>query len=85
MAETFKEFKVVVDVRGVNFTQETAETLIEAILSREMDHHGLDWGAENKMSFRVPGLLGKPEHSDFYPGDDDYETKSDEPLAWDGG
>ena len=75
--EKFEEFDVVVRVRGVGLDQTKAADLIEAILSREMDHNGDDWGETNKMSFMVPGSTPLPPESNhephsFYPGDDHY-------------
>lgn len=74
MSIEFQEFQVKVDVRGVGLTQEKADELISAILSREFDHHP-EWGEENKASFRVPGFTARlqdPDDDGYFPGDDAY-------------
>ena len=69
----FQEFDVVVRMRGVRLTQQSATELLAAMLDREMDHGGDDWGTKNKMSLMVPARKWSRQGPWFYPGDDHYE------------
>lgn len=71
---TFDEFDIVVRVRGIDLDPKKAADLIEAILSREMDHNADEWGSENRVSFMVPDSTpGDGDEPEFYPGDEHYE------------
>lgn len=69
----FAEFTVTIRVRGVGLDQQAAIELVAMILDNAMDHHGDDWGAENRLSLMIPGREGAEDEPRFFPGDDHYE------------
>ena len=69
----YEEFDIIVRMRGIDLTPQSATELLASILDRVMDHEGDDWGSENRMSLMIPGREGAEDEPRFYPGDDHYK------------